>query len=263
MKQIFAFALVILTATSCQINVMQPDANDPNAVVPDMNARIGRIVNVGGQDGKTVYSDERYEYNSSKQIARINRSYRNATGQLALSAYDEYTYNGQQKLQAMTSYAFRDGKLFVTGVKQYEYPASNKILERSFTVDNTGKPTLEHYRTETVMDGNRKAQTTAYYFDGKTFLKSFGRVYRYESGRLVSEESLNQSGAVMSTFRYVYKGRTATVGEFMTNRAESISEQKFDYDNRDRLVRSEVTQMNPLLCVAFTAGSSTVYEYVD
>lgn len=262
MKQIFAFALVALTAASCQINVMQP-ADDANAVVPDINARVARTLFVGGQDGKTVYSDERYEYNANKQITRINRSYRNASGQLALSAYDEHTYNDQQKLKMITSYGFRDGKTTVTGMKQYEYPASNKILERSFTVDNAGKPTLEYNRTETVMDGDRKAQTTSYYFDGKTFVKSFGRAYRYDSGRLVAEESINQSGTIMSTFRYTYKGRTATVGEFMANRAESISEQKFDYDNRGRLVRSEVTQMNPLLCVAFTAGSSTVYEYVD
>lgn len=262
MKQLLTFVLIVLTAAGCQINVMQPQ-DDGIAVVPDMNARVARKLNIGGQDGKTVYSEERYEYNAQKLLTKVSYLYRGASGQLEVISYDEPTYNEQQQLQQVTTYQLRQGKPYATSVKRYEYPASNKIVERQFGINNNGQPAQEYNRSETLMDGDRKAQVNTYYHDGKTFVKGFSRVFRYESGRLVAEESLNQNGVVASIFRYLYKGRSATVGEFMANRAESISEQKFEYDSRGRLIRSEVTQMNPLLCVAFVQGSATVYEYVD
>jgi hypothetical protein len=79
----------------------------------------------------------------------------------------------------------------------------------------------------------------------------------------LAEENLNPNGTISTTFRYAYKGRSATVDEFMGNRPESISSQSFQYDSRGRLIRSEVTKVNPILCVAFAAGSATVYEYAD
>ena len=102
-----------------------------------------------------------------------------------------------------------------------------------------------------------------YYRNNQTFEKSRETVYRYGAGRLTAEEIVNPNGNIGTMFRYAYKGHTATVDEFMTNRPESISSQSFQYDSRGRLVRSEVTKTNPLLCVAMVPGSATVYEYVD
>ena len=102
MKNVF-FLLLLLTTASCEINVMQP-LDSGNAVVPDVNVRIARKLSIGGPDGKTVYGEERYEYNTGRQLTRLNRFYRNAGGQMELYGYDEHQYSDRQ-LQELTSYS--------------------------------------------------------------------------------------------------------------------------------------------------------------
>ena len=155
------------------------------------------------------------------------------------------------------------GRPFMTSLKKYDYPAANKIVEQTYAVNNKSEATFISSRTETTMEQGLKVRVIYYYVNNQTFVKGQETVYRYEAGRLTAQESLNPNGGLGTTFRYAYKGRTATVEEYRFNRPESISSQSFQYDSRDRLTRSEVTKVNPLLCVAMVSGSATVYEYAD
>ena len=262
MKNLFLLALIALLTGGCQINVMQPDT-DGDAVVPDANARLARKLFVGGTDGRIVYGEEKYEYDGKGLLMKISRLSRNTKGEMDLYSYDEYAYNEQQQAEKLSSYAFMQGRPFMTSLKKYDYPAANKIVEQTYAVNNKSEATFISSRTETTMEQGLKARVIYYYVNNQTFVKGQETVYRYEAGRLTAQESLNPNGGLGTTFRYAYKGRTATVEEYMFNRPESISSQSFQYDSRDRLTRSEVTKVNPLLCVAMVSGSATVYEYAD
>jgi hypothetical protein len=265
MKNLFFLALIALLTTSCQINVMQSDpSTDPNAVVPDANARIARKLFVGGADGKTVYSEDRYEYNQQGQLTKLSRLSRNAAGNMDLYGYNEYVYNELNQPTQMRMFSRTQSGFFEQQwVTNYEHPTPNQEIETMSYVDATTKVLTPQSRIETTTEQGRKARVIQYYRNNQTFEKSRETLYRYEAGRLTAEENLNANGAAGTVLRYAYKGRTATVEEFMGNRSESISSQAFQYDSKGRLIRSEVTKTNPVLCVAMVSGSATVYEYVD
>lgn len=265
MKNLFVLVLVALLSGSCQINVMQSKpATDPNAVIPDANARIARKLFVGGADGKTIYSEDRYEYNQKGQLTKLSRLSRNASGNMDLYNYNEYAYNELNQPTRMQTFSrSQSGAFQQQWVSTYEHPSLNREVETMSYVDFTTKVLTPQSRTETTTEEGRKARVIQYYRNNQTFEKSRETIYRYEASRLTAEENLNPNGATGTVLRYAYKGRTATVEEYMGNRSESISSQAFQYDSRGRLVRSEVTKTNPLLCVAMVSGSATVYEYVD
>ncbi len=265
MKNLFFLAIIALLSSSCQINLMQPSPDtDPNAVVPDANARVARKLFVGGADGKTIYSEDRYEYNQKGQLTKLSRLSRNAAGSMDLYGYNEYAYDElNQPSQMRTFSRAQSGTFQQQWVTNYEHPTPNQEIETMSYVDATTKVLTPQSRTETTTEEGRKARVIQYYRNNQSFEKSRETIYRYEAGRLVAEENLSPNGAASTVLRYAYKGRTATVEEFMGNRSESISSQAFQYDSRGRLVRSEVTKTNPVLCVAMVSGSATVYEYVD
>lgn len=265
MKNLFFLVLIALLSSSCQINVMpSKPATDTNAVVPDANARIARKLFVGGVDGKTIYLEEKYEYDAKGLLTKLSRLSRNAAGNMELYNYNEYLYDSQNRLSQMNSFMrYQRGEFQPQGVSTYEHPTPNREVETISYVDYTTKALTPQSRTETTTEEGRKARVVQYYRNNQAFEKSRETIYRYEAGRLTVEENLNPNGNTSSVFRYAYKGRTATVEEFMTNRPESISSQAFQYDSKGRLVRSEVTKTNPVLCVAMVPGSATVYEYVD
>jgi len=263
MKQLFLFLLVSLALSSCEINVMQPGLNG-DTIVPDANARIARKLYVGGTDGKTVYSEEKYEYNQQGQLTKINHLSRNADGGMDVYSYNDYVYENEGKLTEMRRFSrYQRGEFSQQGVSKYDYPTNGQISETQYYTDFTTKALIPQSRWETTMEQGRKARVISYYMNNKVFEKSRETVYRYEYNRLVAEVSLNSNNTMGNSLRYTYKGRTAKAEEFMGNRSESISEQAFQYDVKGRLIRAEVTKVNALLCVAMVSGSATVYEYVD
>lgn len=263
MRNSFFVALIALLTGGCQIDVMQPDT-DKNAVVPDANARIARKLFVGGADGKTLYSEDRYEYNQKGQLTKLSRFSRSAAGEMDLYNYNEYVYNELNQPAYMNSFSrSQSGAFQQQWITHYEHPTPNKEVETISYVDVRTKVLTPQSRTETITEQGQKMRVIQYYRNNQTFEKSRETIYRYETGRLIAEEILNPNGNTSTVFRYAYKGRRATVEEFLTNRPESISSQSFQYDSRGRLVRSEVTKTNPLLCVAMVPGSATVYEYMD
>jgi hypothetical protein len=267
MKNFFTLILLAFTAASCQLNLMQP-ADDGTAVVPDPNARVARILRTGGPDGKTVITQEEFVYNTMNQLVKRNLKSRNASNQLDLVAFDEYDYNAQGQCTQRRSFYYQtaqsQGKFMLSQVTNYEQLSATTERETAFYVQQGTSALMPTSRTETTTEGGRKTRMVSYWNDQvkATFAKSSETFYHYEAGRLMTEE-LRYANGGGSQFRYAYKGRTATIGEFLSNNPESISEQKSTYDNQGRLIRQEVLKTNPFLCVAMTPGSATVYEYVD
>lgn len=262
MKNLF-FLLLLLVTASCEINVMQPGDNG-DTVVPDANARIARKLYVGGTNGKTIFSEEKYEYNQHGQLTKINRWNQNSKAEMELYYYEDFVYNDQDKLSQKRSFSRNQaGGFQQQWVTNYDYPASNQQIETQYYIDTNSKVLFPQNRIETVMEQGQKARVVQYYHTGKLFEKSRETVYRYEDGRLVAEQNLNSNGGTSTMLQYAYKGRTAKVEEFIVSRPESISEQSFQYDSRGRLIRSEVTKVNPIYCIAMVPNSATIYEYVD
>ncbi|MCY7359349.1 MAG: hypothetical protein LH609_18215, partial [Rudanella sp.] len=236
MKQLSLFLLVSLALSSCQINVMQPANTNTDAIVPDANARIARKLSVG-IDGKTVYGEERYDYNAKGQLTKLSRLNRNPNGQMELISYNEFVYVDSDRLSQKLTFTRIEKGIFVQHwVTTYDYPAANLIRETGYAMNAATKAMTPQSRWETTMEQGRKARVISYYMNNKVFEKSRETVYRYEYNRLVAEESLNSNNTMGNSLRYTYKGRTAKAEEFMGNRPESISEQAFQYDAKGRLI---------------------------
>lgn len=258
-------SLLVLTGflTACQITPFQTE-NDGPAVIPDLNARTARILRTGGQDGKTIITEESFEYNITGQIVRRNIRSRTANNQLELVSYDEYVMDEQNGLkQKNTFYRNQSGVFVANLVTNYEQLSSNTVRETQYFQNQATKTLTAQSRLETTTEQGRKTRTVQYYLNGTGFTKGSEVVFQYQDGRLVAEQTLNSNGVSGSVLRYTYKGQTATIEEFLGTRPESISEQKNTYDSRGRLARQEVLKTNPLLCVAMFPGSATIYEYVD
>jgi hypothetical protein len=248
---------------ACQITPFQTE-NDGPAITPDLNARVARILRTGGQDGKTVMTEESFEYNITGQLLKRNTRSRTANNQLELVSYDEYLYDDQNKPKQKLSYYRNQSGTFVVNLwTNYEQLSANTIRETQYYQDYITKALTAQNRTEITTEQGRKIRTVQYYLNGTSFTKGNEVVFQYQDGRLVAEQTLNSNGVSGSVLRYTYKGQTATIEEFLGTRPESISEQKNTYDSRGRLARQEVLKTNPLLCVAMFPGSATIYEYVD
>lgn len=139
MKSLFFLALITLLTSGCEINVMQPGLNG-DTIVPDANARIARKLSVGGTDGKTVYSEEKYEYNEKGLLTKISRFSRNSTGDMELYGYDDFAYNEQAQLSQKRSFMRNQtGGFQQQLVTNYEFPASNQQIETQYYIDSNTK----------------------------------------------------------------------------------------------------------------------------
>lgn len=271
MKPLLSALFVSLTLVGCQIEVFDP--LNTNTVVPDVNARIARKLSVSS-DGKTIYSAEKYEYNSAGQLERINGYYRNATGQMNPSYYQTYEYNTEGKLarrldfnRSSTTVDFR-----VSNIRNYSYPAINQIVEDAFWIDNTTNKQMVAGRTETFKENGLPLKIMRYYPNSsQQLLLQNTSTYTYKSGRLAKEEFMNPTGKLYNTQEYTYRGRAATVMSFYPGAKESYPTQTLDYDRQGRLIRQLYPNRSNfdygLSSSSFLASSSysipaiTIFEY--
>lgn len=228
---------MLFALAGCQIEAL--DALNTNTVVPDVNARIARKLSVS-MDGKTIYSEEKYVYNSAGKVERINGYYRNATGQMNPSYYQTYEYNTEGKLvgrldfnRSSTTSDFR-----VSTIRNYSYPATNQVVEDAFWVDNTTSKQMVASRKETFKENGLPLKVVQYYPNSnQQLLLQTTTNYTYKSGRLIKEAFTNATGKLLNTLEYTYRGRAATAMAFYPGAKESYPAQTLDYDRQGRLIR--------------------------
>ncbi|KAB7731732.1 hypothetical protein F5984_05765 [Rudanella paleaurantiibacter] len=264
MKMLLFLTALLLTLSSCELNLLQTSDNGP-AVVPDGSARIARTYSLGGPDNKTVLSEIRYVYGANGLLERVDRFSRNANGSLDRYAYEMYTYTDNRQVQSRVEYSrtSQTGDFKPNTTRQYTYPSPDKTVETMLYADYQTGALKPQARTETVRQNNLPV-TSAFFSLYGTSPNEPSQIttYQYENGRLIKEETRSGTGTAFRSMVYTYKGRTARVDEFIPQSKESISEQKRTYDARGRLVQEEVVRTNPLLCFGMFVGV-TVHEYLD
>ena len=232
-------SLLLFTLAGCQIDGLDP--LNAKTVVPDVNARISRKLSVS-VDGKTVYSEEKYEYNSEGKLARVDRFNRNSNGQLTLSSYQTYGYNTDGTLlRRLDFYRSSNTSGFqALYVRDYRHPAVNQSVEIAFSVNYTSNVWTLMSRTETSTENGLPAKVSRYYPNSsQQLILQNTSTYTYKAGRLIAEEFRDAAGKPYNTQHYIYKGRTATVESVVPNSSQSYPVQVLNYDRRARLIRQQ------------------------
>jgi hypothetical protein len=240
------FLLVSFVFVGCQIDGLDP--LNTRTVVPDLNARVARKIFVGN-DGKTVYNEASYQYNTSGQLERIDSYSRSANGQPYVYFYELYEYDASGSLSRKTGYnrSTGMGDFKATGFTVYTYPAIDHTTETSYYIVGTNSPNTSA-RTETFTKEGRVSRVERYAFDSKQqpILQNTA-IYTYQEGRLVKEEFKDPTGKLYSTQEYSYKGRMATVVSFYPGAKGSYPAQTLEYDRRGRLIRQQYGGINDYL----------------
>lgn len=235
-------SLLLFTLAGCQIDGLDP--LNAKTVVPDVNARISRKLSVTG-DGKTVYAEARYQYNTLGQLERIN-SYswnsRNAKGPMILSYYETYEYNGAKLLSRKTSY-YRSSNaddFRAMSMQNYSYPADGQIVDIGSGFNATTNTWYVASRTETFTENSRPMRVLRYVPNSSpAFVLQSTEAYTYKAGRLVTVEYKSPAITNYYTLVYTYKGRTAKIEAITTNTSQPSSRQELEYDRRGRLIRQQ------------------------
>ncbi len=264
------FSLLLFALAGCQIDGLDP--LNTRTVVPDVNARVARRLSAS-VDGKTIYNEDKYAYNSAGQLERVNGYYRNGSGQMILSYYQTYEYNTDGKLSSQLYFnrSSNTSDFRTSTIRNFSYPADNRVVENAFWVENTTNKQMVSGRTETFKENGLPVKVVQYYPNSSQQLLLQNTIsYTYKSGRLIKEEFRNATGTLYNTQEYTYKGRTATVMSFFPGAKEAYPVRALGYDRRGRLIRQQFVgrsdylwSSSSLTASSYSIPATTIFEYVD
>lgn len=256
--------LLLVGLFSCQIDLMD-NPESGRTIVPDTEAKIARKLYVDSQDERTVRSEERYFYTPTRQLDRIDRLSYNNAGIARRYSYDQYSYNSAGQLIRVTVFVQNSSigtdTFQPSQYRNYEYPAPDRTLERSFylnmSVNGKGE-TYEMSRVNLSFENGKLRQIGRYGVNNQQPVFQSYETYQYDlSGRLITLDYRDPMGKLINTTRYTYKGRTALVERVMLASETTRPYQSMLYDSRGRLVR----QLN--LGYYYGSGYSSFYSADD
>jgi len=231
---------------ACQSNVSSEFGTEPASMDYNDEASWSKISYCTSVTCDNLFSEERYTYNATGKLTRVDYLSRVAAGKLEVYSYVEHMYNSA----GLLARKIRFGKLGAgwTPYDESEYEYANGVLKTERTYFNQRNPdnkVLTGVNTYEFKDGKKVGQK---WYDA---LNKLNRqvVYEYKNNVLTRETWYGDKENVIRVFEHLFAGNRRQIGEYMPASKEQISMVEKAYDAQGRLITQETKVSNPLLCV--------------
>lgn len=198
-------------------------------------------------DCKELSSEDKYIYDGTGKLTRLENLSRTANGTLAVYQYSEYFYDASGLLTHKTDYiknaSQTDWVLYNKTV--YEHEAGLLKSEKLYNYQSIYGETTPLRSTVHEYASGKKSGQRWYDAQGKM---SYRVEYGYKNGVLNFESWHDASDKLNRTFEHKFSGNRRQIGEYLIGSRELLAMIEKTYDAKGRLLTQETKVNNPLLC---------------
>lgn len=197
-------------------------------------------------DCKEMSSEDKYIYDGTGKLTRLENIGRTANGTMTVYQYSEYTYESSGSLAFKEDYVKNASQTewVLFNKTEYEYEAGLLKTEKLYNYANSGNKTLLRSTVHEFTNGTKTGQAW-YDAHGKM---SYSVKYGYKNGVLNFETWYDASGKANRTFEHKFAGNRRQIGEYLIGSRELLAMIEKTYDDKGRLLTQETKVNNPLLC---------------
>lgn len=246
MKNLSTLLILIPFWIACQSSEPSEFGIEPKLAAYNDDAPVLRKTSCMDANCKEIMSEDKYIYDASGKLTRIDNIVRTGKATMDIYSYVEYLYNAAGQL----SHTATHSRIYETGwtlTLETDFEYTNDILtfEKTYSHQmSAGTKTLIRSLEYEYKDGKKMGQR---YLDGQN--KLMYRVeYGYKNNVLNLETWYDSEDKANRTFEHTFSGNRRQIGEYLLSSREVLAMIEKTYDEQGRLSTQTTKVNNPFLC---------------